>query len=70
MAALKVDVGGVAARTESEGRPAPYLVTTGHSRSQNGVATLAFARWSMLRRCPMDCRVEPGNDENVMSPFY
>jgi hypothetical protein len=48
---------------------------TGHTRSKNGIASLAYARWSMLScseiifavklnesQRSMDCRVKPGND--------
>jgi hypothetical protein len=34
----------------------------GHSRSKDGVASLAYPRASILLRRRMDCRVKPGND--------
>ena len=56
------------------------VVTTGRSRSKNGVASLAYdpvVHAEMPRRRPcgvskparrMDCRVKPGNDEKT-NPF-
>jgi hypothetical protein len=55
--------------------PYPPFVTTGHSRSKNGVTSLAYdpvvhgeaPRTStvqiLLFHRRMDCRVKPGNDE-------
>jgi hypothetical protein len=41
-----------------------FLVITGHSRSKNGVASLAYDPVIHLAvRRKMDCRVKPGNDE-------
>jgi hypothetical protein len=45
-----------------------YLVTAGHSRSKNGVASLAYdpvvhADLRGQRLFRMDCRIKSGNDE-------
>jgi hypothetical protein len=59
-----------------EGRP--LFVTTGHSRSKNGVALLAYdpvVHREVLQRKmrpkhvspPHDCRVKPGNDDEGIS---
>jgi hypothetical protein len=40
------------------------LVTTGHSRSKNGVASLAYAPVVHVELpLIMDCRIKSGNDE-------
>jgi hypothetical protein len=39
------------------------LVTAGHSRSQNGVASLAYAGGLCWRHDCMDCRIKSGNDD-------
>jgi hypothetical protein len=39
------------------------FVMRGHSRSKNGVASLAYAPRIHRFRKMMDCRVKPGNDE-------